>query len=211
MLASSMKFMVFPINIHGFFQTRKPCALPPSLRSFLHSFSCHRLHLRHFIKPTPSVFLKVPKIAWPNLQTMGGGNFLAFHVFSILWTSSQECHGKRTWDPSWEWYLRAIGATELAQSLAQLRFWNHILVDWIWHAPWRSCYNARLKCVCIITSHTSTKKPTLDSTVNNVLDSPSNKAFFPVFFGAKVLSHRDSVFPSTQSNAWSSDVLIQLG
>ena len=55
------------------------------------------------------------------------------------------------------------------------------------------------------------KKPTLDSTVNNVLDSPSNKAFFPVFFGAKVLSHRDSVFPSTQSNAWSSDVLIQHG
>ena len=111
-----------------------------------------------FIKPTPSVFLKVPKFAWPNLQTMGGGNFLALHGFSILWTSSQECHGKRTWDPSWEWYLRAIGATELAQSLAQLRFWNHILVDWIWYAPWRSCYNARLKCVCIITSHTSTKK-----------------------------------------------------
>ena len=75
MLASSMKFMVFPINIHGFFPNKKTCALPPSLRSFLHSFSCHRLHLRHVHKANSECVFEGTQIRLTKSTNDGGWEF----------------------------------------------------------------------------------------------------------------------------------------
>lgn len=65
----------FPSTSMVFFPNKKTCALPPSLRSFLHSFSCHRLHLRHVHKANSECVFEGTQIRLTKSTNDGGWEF----------------------------------------------------------------------------------------------------------------------------------------
>lgn len=137
-----MKFMVFPFNIHGFFPNQKNLVLcrQVSDRFSIVSLATGSTYVM-FVKPTPSVVFEGTQIHLTKSTNDGGWEFSCVSWFFMVCLSLEH-------------HLRNV-----MEKKHGIRHGNgNILVDWIWYAPWRSCYNACLKCVCIITSHTSIKK-----------------------------------------------------